>query len=57
MSKLEIKNVRDVIINLIQYGLELNTNFEIIPVDFLIYTLYLFKNHEEKYGVNINNEK
>ena len=57
MSKLKIKNVRDVIINLIQYGLELNTNIEIIPIDFLIYTLYLFKSHEEKYGVNNNDEK
>ena len=54
MNKLKIKNVRDVISNLILYGTELNTNNnEIIPIDFLIYTLYLFKDFEQKYGINI----
>ena len=53
MCKLKIKNVRDVITNLILYGLELNKNGKFISVEFLIYTLYLFKNFEEKYG-NLN---
>ena len=48
MNKLKIKNVRDVIANLIVYGIELNKTKEIIPVDFLVYTLYLFRNHEKK---------
>ena len=57
MNKLNIKNVRDVIVNLIQYGLELNTNEEIIPIDFLVYTLYLFRNHEENFKANKNIKK
>ena len=53
MSKLKVKDVRDVISNLIQYGLELNNqNNEIIPIEFLVHTLYLFKDHEKKYGIN-----
>ena len=52
MSKLKIKNVRDVIANIIIYGEELNQYDELIPIDFLIYTLYLFKNHEENYSKN-----
>ena len=53
MSKLKVKDVRDVIANLIQYGLELNSkNKELIPIDFLVHTLYLFKDHEKKYGIN-----
>jgi hypothetical protein len=53
MSKLNIKNVRDVIANLILYGLELNNqNKDIIPIDYLVHTLYLFKDHEKKYGIN-----
>ena len=52
MSKLKVKDVRDVIANLIQYGLELNSkNKELIPIDFLVHTLYLFKDHEKKYGI------
>ena len=47
MCKLKIKEIRDVIVNLIQYGLELNQNNEIIPIDFLLHTLYLFKDHEK----------
>jgi len=48
MSNLEVKEVRDVIANLIQYGLELNNqNLEIIPIDFLAHTLYLFKDHDK----------
>ena len=42
-KKLRIKTVRDVIINLIQFGEELNQNEKILPVSFLIYTLYFFK--------------
>ena len=54
-SKLRIKNVRDCIANLIQYGLELKDS---IPVNFLIYTLYLLRNFEEKYeNNNIENDK
>ena len=45
MSKLKIKNVRDIITNLIQYGLELNQNYEFLPVEYLIYTLYLMKDY------------
>ena len=52
MSKLMIKNVRDIITNLILFGLELNNNGELIPFDFLVYTLYAFKDHEKKYGNN-----
>ena len=48
-SKLRIKNVRDCIANLIQYGLELKDS---IPINFLIYTLYLLRNFEEKYANN-----
>jgi len=52
MSKLMIKNVRDIICNLILYGLELNGNEELIPIDFLVYSLYAFKDYEKKYGNN-----
>jgi hypothetical protein len=49
MKNLKIKNVRDTITNLIQYGLILNNiNADFLPVDFLIYTLYLLKNIEQK---------
>jgi hypothetical protein len=44
-SKIQIDNIRDCIANLIQYGLEI----EDIPVTFLINTLYLLRNYEEKY--------
>ena len=48
-SKLKIKNVRDCIANLIQYGIELK---EYIPLKFLVYTLYLLRDFEEKYAEN-----
>ena len=48
MSKLKLKYTRDVITNLIQYGLELNQNDEYLPVEYLIYTLYLLKDYKEK---------
>ena len=58
MSQLMIKNVRDVICNLIQYGLELNGTEELIPIDYLVYTFYAFKDHEKKYGNNnVPNQK
>jgi hypothetical protein len=58
MSKLIIKNIRDVIANLILYGLELNSDEELITVDFLVYTLFAFKDHEKKYGNNdVQNQK
>ena len=53
MSKLMIKNVRDIITNLILYGLELNGNEELIPIDFLVYTLYAFKDHEKNMEIII----
>ena len=52
MSKLNIKNVRDIITNLIEYALHLKFNGEIIPFDFLVYTLYLLRNYENKYTTN-----
>ena len=42
-EKLRIKTVRDVIINLIQFGIELNSNEVILPINFLIYSLYFLK--------------
>jgi hypothetical protein len=46
ISKLDFKNVRDVILNLIQYGIELNKDDdEFLPVEYLIHTLYLFKDY------------
>ena len=56
-SKLNIKDVRDCITNLIIYGKEMG---EDIPNELLINTLYLLRNFEEKYQkkdnkVDINN--
>ena len=48
INKLKLKNVRDVITNLIQYGLIINQEREFLPVDFLVYTLYLMKDLEEE---------
>ena len=42
-EKLRIKTVRDVIINLIQFGIELNPNENILPINFLIFSLYFLK--------------
>lgn len=52
-SKLKIKNVRDCIANLIQYGIEK----EEIPVDFLLYTLYLLRNYENKFIQKTDNDE
>ena len=52
MIKLNIKNIRDIIANLIGYSLNLKNNDFSIPFDFLVYTLYLFRNHEKKYTPN-----
>jgi hypothetical protein len=52
MSKLMINNVRDIIANLILFGLELNGDEEILTIDFLVYTLFAFKDYEKKYGNN-----
>ena len=49
MNKLNIKVVRDIITNLIEYGLYLKINEEFIPIEFLADTLYLLRNYEEKY--------
>ena len=42
-EKLRITTVREIIINLIQFGEELNQYDEIIPINFLIYSLYFIK--------------
>ena len=46
-DKLRIKTVRDVIINLIIYGIESKLNDFSLPINFLIYTLYFFKDNEK----------
>ena len=53
-GKLKIKEIRDCITNLIQYGLEMD---KLIPIEFLIYTLYLLKDYEKKYKVNNKDTK
>ena len=53
-SKLKIRNVRDCIANLIQYGLELK---DTLPVKFLIYTLYALRNYEEEDLINKKDNK
>ena len=45
LKKCDIKSLREIIINLIQYGLELNTVH--VPFDFLIHTLYYLKDIEK----------
>ena len=50
-SKLNIKDVRDCITNLILYGKEMGDD---VPIDLLINTLYLLRNFEEKYQDNKN---
>ena len=61
ISKLNIKNVRDIITNLIEYSLNLTINNEFISTEFLVHTLYLLRNYEEKlemhdfYTLSINN--
>ena len=42
-SKLNIKDVREVIINLIFYSTEMKNNNELLPTNFLIYSLYFLK--------------
>ena len=42
-SKLNIKDVREVIINLIFYSTEMKNNNELLPTKFLIYSLYFLK--------------
>ena len=49
MSKLNLKDVRDIIANLIVYSLHLKINEKLISTKFLVYTLYLLRNYEEKY--------
>ena len=46
INKLNLTNIRDIITNLIQYSLVLNDDF--LPTEYLIYTLYLLKDFEEK---------
>ena len=56
-SKLNIKDIRDCITNLIIYGQEMGND---IPLDLLINILYLLRNYEDKYkddyNININIE-
>ena len=42
-EKLRIATVREVIINLIQYGIELNQKENIVPINFLVFSLYFLK--------------
>ena len=42
-EKLRIKTVRDVIVNLIQFSVELNQTENVLPLNFLIYSLYFLK--------------
>ena len=57
LRKCDIKSLREIITNLIQYGLELSTVH--IPFDFLIHSLYLLKDIEkcEKKEINIIKEE
>ena len=57
LRKCDIKSLREIITNLIQYGLELSTVH--IPFDFLIHTLYLLKDIDkyEKKEINIIKEE
>ena len=57
LRKCDIRSLREIITNLIQYGLELSTVH--IPFDFLIHTLYLLKDIEkcEKKEINIIKEE
>ena len=57
LRKCDIKSLREIITNLIQYGLELSTVH--VPFDFLIHTLYLLKDIEkcEKKEINIIKEE
>ena len=63
LSEINIENVRKVIANLILYGIEINSKEEIIPTEFMIYTLYFMKDFEGKNDKNeekeniINNKK
>ena len=45
LKKCDIKLLREIITNLIQYGLELNSVH--VPFDFLIHTLYYLKDIEK----------
>ena len=51
---LDINKLREIILNLIQYGLELDDNP--LPVGYLINTLYLLRNFEEENSTT-NQEK
>ena len=41
IKKVDLKSIREMLVNLIQYGIELNSVK--VPFDFLIYTLYSLK--------------
>ena len=52
LRKCDIRSLREIITNLIQYGLELNTVH--VPFDFLIHTLYYLKDIEKYKNKEIN---
>ena len=54
IRKVDLSSIREMIVNLIQYGIELNSVKA--PFDFLIYTLYSLKKIE-KYKKDITKEK
>ena len=58
ISKVKIIKIRECLINLILYGIELNKNKEgLIPLDFLVNTLYLLKDFQEKETKDNDNKK
>jgi hypothetical protein len=58
ISKVKIIKIRECLINLILYGIELNKNKEgLIPLDFLVNTLYLLKDFQEKEIKDNDNKK
>ena len=58
ISKSKIVKIRECLINLMLYGIELNKNKEnLIPIDFLVNTLYLLKDFQEKQDKNKNDKK
>ena len=46
IRKVDLKSIREMIVNLIQYGIELNSVK--VPFDFLIYTLYSLRNTKKE---------
>ena len=55
LNRVNLKSLRELITNLIQYGIELNSVH--VPFDFLIYTLYALRNVKKYQEENIIKEK